>query len=110
MLTMIYIKEHKDWYFVTNAQVRSHGGSGLLHRYKGLIPALQVIYPEHTWDSHAFLNPFHRTKGRSTASKVQHLLFQYIQRVSNGIRLIHDHIYFQHIMSTLIMCSHNLPS
>ncbi len=84
MLISAYIKQPSDWYFVSLNQVYEEGGGGLIRHYAGsLRQALQAVYPQYSWNSWKFTLP-PDVNAKFKISKVQHLLFKYVQRVSNN--------------------------
>ncbi len=89
------IQHAHDWYNVTRSQFKMHGGSGLLHHFKGsIVAALQTAYPKHAWQTWRF-SLSHNIVGQSKASKIQHLLFQYVKSVSNDHTRVITARYYQ---------------
>ncbi len=77
------IQQQRDWYFVSIKHFCREGGRGLLGRYGGsLFRLLQSVYPEDSWKSYSHRRPHHMVRGKSYYSKAQHLLYQYVQKVS----------------------------
>ncbi len=89
--SFLYIKDLTDWYYVPISQLVKHGARSLINRYNGsLIRALQAIYPQQSWTSWRFgsRTPHNISSSKSKASKVQYLLFRYVQQVSGRRRVM----------------------
>ncbi len=82
-LTVYYIKQLEDWYYVRISQVCQLGGRTIMERYKGsLMKALRAVYPHYDWKTYRFSRPHNVPPGKSFFSKDQYLLFQLIKTVS----------------------------
>ncbi len=81
-----------------------NGGGPLLNQHKGsLIRALQAVYPDHSWVTWRFSRISTSQKG-TPSSKLQYLLFQYVQRVSLcALKYLTDRRYFLTTKSSLII-------
>ncbi len=87
--TFGYITTPRDWNLVSSSQLHKHGCAWLFNHYGSLKNALRSIYPDQPWKG---------TSPRSSSvSKNQHLLFQYIQKVSRSEKTLHSYlrIYFR---------------
>src|SRR5690242_5537672 len=83
----IDITDLRDWYNVTEVQVRENGGTGLF-RYGSLTTMLKKAYPERYWKSWRFSRPHNVPKRKTPFSKTQHLLYKQIQNVSSDVKVI----------------------
>jgi hypothetical protein len=79
-----------DWHNVTYKQVASFYGSNLLHKFGGLMPLLQKIYPNHIWDKRL------KNKWGKSQWRVSQIVKSYLQSIclkaqSEGIALDYQH-------------------
>lgn len=74
------VQQLSDWSSITVKHVLQCGGGTLLKYYNGsLLQALRAVYPGHSWSPWKMPSD---VPAKSKISKIQHLLFRQVARVS----------------------------
>jgi len=82
LATKLNIKDLSDWYTVSNTQIISHGGYGLLNYHRcSLLRMLRTAFPQMNWKAGLLRHPHFAKSGQSSYSKVQYLLFTLVKQI-----------------------------